>query len=158
MLKHGIGPMVLGDKYKLQPWLHPAVPTYTLAEFRAAHPSGFIRCGSCGEPLSTREGFKHMDREYGPDTLVTVELWHNHYLEDPNPEKPAPTDAPPETKHALVYEVGTRERYVLDGTDREERLFGIIYCEVAAPERPYRDIWYVTGDFRIAMEAKDAQA
>lgn len=158
MQKHGIGPSILGGKYKLSPWLHPDVPTYTLAEFREAHPSGAIRCGSCGEPQSTRDGFKHMDREYGPDTLITVTLTHNHYLDDACPEDTAPTGVAPATTHVLVFEEGVRERYVDAGEDREERLFGLVYREVAAPERPYRDVWYPTGDYRAPVEVRDGEA
>ena len=158
MLKHGIGPWILGDKYKLAPWLHPRVPTYTLAEFREAHPSGAIRCGSCGEPQSTRDGFKHMDREHGPDTLITVTLTHNHYTDDVNAADVAPDAETPTTTHVLVFEDDPCERYVSDGDHREERLFGIVYREVAAPERPYRDDWYPTGDFRAPLEVQDGEA
>lgn len=155
MYKHGIGPSILGDKYKLNPWLHPDVPTYTLAEFRKAHPSGVVRCGTCGEPQSTRRGFKHMDREYGPDTLITVTLIHNHYFVDPGEDR---TSAAPDTIHVLLYEDDACERYVLDASSREERLFGLIYREVAAPDRPYQDDWYPTGEFRAPVEAQDGEA
>ena len=158
MYKHGIGPSILGEKHNVHPWLHPKVPTYTLAEFREAHPSGVVRCGSCGEPQSTRDGFKHMDREYGPDTLITVTLTHNHYLNDAGPEESAPAGVTPETTHVLVFEKGVCERYVDAGKDLEERLFGLVYREVASPERPYRDVWYPTGDFRASLEVHDGEA
>ena len=158
MLKHGIGPSIVGDKYKQSPWLHPKVPTYTLAEFREAHPSGEVRCGSCGEPQSTRDGFKHMGPRIHPETLITVTLTHNHYNRCCEYRRSCRVAEAPATTHVLVFEDDPCERYVSDGADREERLFGLVYREVASPERPYRDVWYPTGDFRASLEVHDGEA
>ena len=158
MYRHDIGPAVVGAKYELSPWFHPGVPTYTLAEFREAHPSGVIRCGSCGEPQSTRLGFKHMDRKHGPDTLITVILTHNHYRHETGPEDVSPAPSPPPTVHVIQYEEGACERYVDAGGNREERLFGLVYRDVSAPERPYREVWYPTGEFRAALESRHGEA
>ena len=56
---------------------------------------------------------------------------HNFYLDDERPEDYVPAAEAPAPIHAILYEEGTRETYVLNGDGRHERLFGIVYREAA---------------------------
>ena len=57
---------------------------------------------------------------------------HNFYLDNERPEDYVPAAEAPAPIHAILYEEGTRETYVLNGDGRHERLFGIVYREAAA--------------------------
>ena len=156
MPRHSFGviPIESGIKALL---LHPGVPTFTVSEYRKAYESGRFGCGSCGELMPPGHGFDYMEEEYDPDTKITIQLEHNFYLDNERPEDYVPAAEAPAPIHAILYEEGTRETYVLNGDGRHERLFGIVYREAAAPERPYREIWYPTCDFRDPEEVNDAK-
>ena len=156
MPKHSIGVITIESSLRAL-MLHPGVPTFTVSEYRKAHPSGRFGCGSCGEPISPWHRFEYLEEKYEPDTEITIQLMHNFYLDDERPEDYVPAAEAPAPIHAILYEEGTRETYVLNGDGRHERLFGIVYREAAAPERPYREIWYPTCDFRDPEEVHDAK-
>ena len=157
MPRHSIGviPIESGIRGLM---LHPGVPTFTVAEYRKAHDSGRFGCGSCGELMRPGYRFEYLEEEYAPDAEITIQLIHNFYLDDERPEDYVPAAEATAPIHAILYEEGTRETYVLNGDGRHERLFGIVYREAAAPERPYREIWYPTCDFRTLEEVRDAEA
>ncbi len=157
MPKHSFGviPIESGIKALL---LHPGVPTFTVAEYRNTPPSGRFACGGCGELMPPGHGFEYLEEEYEPDTKITIQLTHNYYRDNERPEDYGPAAEAPPPIHAILYEEGTRETYVLNGDGRHERLFGIVYRESAKPERPYREIWYPTYEFRTSEEVGDAEA
>ncbi len=157
MPRHSIGVIPIESSPKAL-LLHPGVPTFTVAEYRKAHQSGRFGCGSCGELMPPGHGFEYLERDYEPDTVITIQLTHNYYLDNERPEDYVPAAEAPAPIHAILYEEGTRETYVLNGDGRHERLFGIVYREAAAPERPYREIWYPTCEFRTPEEVRDAEA
>ena len=156
MPRHSFGVITIESPLRAL-MLHPGVPTFTVSEYRKTHPSGRFGCGSCGELIPPWHRFEYLEEEYDPDTKITIQLTHNYYLDNERPEDYVPAAEAPAPIHAILYEEGTRETYVLNGDGRHERLFGIVYREAAAPERPYREIWYPTCDFRDPEEVNDAK-
>lgn len=146
---------------------HPHIPTYPLAAFREAHPSGQIRCGSCGasvqyDPSKTVELFLKkmpaaLKRRWGTDTAITVSLAHDYFPYEFDPAADTRDGEQPATLHTLVYEDGVREEWVRTAEGHLERLYGIVYRDAAQPELVYREVWYPTGAFRAANEAGDAK-
>ena len=98
-----------------------------------------------------------MERNLGPNAVITVELTHEYMPDVPLAEDDAPSVEQLVTIHTFVYEDGTREECVLNGEGRYEWLHGIVYRDAAAPERVYREVWYPTGVFRDAKDDSDAE-
>ena len=142
---------------------NPHIPTYTLAAFRRCHPSGWHRCGNCGELVRLTsnevmiENTSNELESLGQDVVVQVKITHDYVLDAPVPVFAVPAGQCPVT-HRLVYEDGTREAWVRNGEGRYERLYGIVYrdaaslTESAAPQPVYREVWYPTGEFRAPAE------
>ena len=82
-------------------------------------------------PFHRGTGSNTWKKKYEPDTEITIQLMHNFYLDDERPEDYVPAAEAPAPIHAILYEEGTRETYVLNGDGRHERLFGIVYREAA---------------------------
>ena len=111
MPKHSFGVITIESPLRAL-MLHPGVPTFTVSEYRKAHPSGRFGCGSCGEPIPPWHRFEYLEEEYEPDTKITIQLEHNFYLDNERPEDYVPAAEAPAPIHAILFEEGTRETYV----------------------------------------------
>ena len=145
---------------------HPDIPAFPLEAFRAAHPSGQLRCGSCGElvrhdPSSVVKSLlEHMPaaakRLWGPETPISVSVAHDFYPYQPHAATPDCGGEPPATLHVLVYEDGAREKWLSNDDGQRERYYGIVYRNAASLSMPhgpvpapvFREVWYPTGEFR----------
>ena len=146
------------------------IPARTVAELRRAYPAGQLRCGSCGHLMPLGDMSK-LERKWGPDTVVMIELSHDYFPVDPSRVEQASTGERQTPAQSLVlYSDGIREEYVPNGDGRYELLYGTVYRDAAsltksaslmksaAPARVYREVWYPTAVFRAPEEVPNAPA
>ncbi|MDE2817209.1 MAG: hypothetical protein OXM03_03540 [Chloroflexota bacterium] len=144
------------------------VPTYTLADFRRAYPTGQFRCGSCGELWpsqeeidATRRKFgkdllSAMERRWEPDTVISFALSHEYFPDAFYTQDPALTeDEQALAECPVLYTDGIRDEYVLNDDGRYEWLYGFVFRDARSPEGVYREVWYPTAVFRAAGEIED---
>lgn len=146
------------------------VPTYTLAAFRQAYPTGQFRCGSCGELWPSQEEIDATRSKFGkdllgamegrwePDTVVSFALSHDYfpdafYEQDPDPDNEDRVLA----ECPVLYTDSIRNEYFLHEDGRSEWLYGFVYRDARSPERVYREVWYPTGVFLPPEEVPSAK-